>query len=467
MFFSKEFGLKGRIDALSDESEPLELKTKKCVKEEAYFADKSQLALYSLMIGKNGQFVSKAGRVIYSGNEENLDREVESSRGLVNWLLRARAETIAIEDNRFLPFPSKTGLVRVGKPGKDSSVFLTCNYHLTVQRVKRALRGMDAFLLITNSRGINVWCAAAGGHFTNHDVISVIKTSGIEKLVQHRIVTLPQLAAAGIEAKVIMEKTGWQVVWGPVYAEDIPLFLQSGMKKAQKMRQVKFLAGQRLEMGIAWAFPVSTIVALVLLFFWREGIIPAVILIWSLGLLIFLSFPLYEKLLGVQRERSGFLHLDFNLGGFQITVWGIILCFLVGYGLLFSHFDWNFFIRWGVLSLVVVILLSFELKGTSPFYKSPYNEESFFRVAFDLKKCQGAGVCEDVCPRSCFRLSEESQKAAMPGALRCVGCGACIIQCPHDVLWLRNSLGEEILPGTVRRRKINLFGRRIKDSSSS
>lgn len=368
---------------------------------------------------------------------------------------------------RLLPFTTKTGLVKIGNPGRDSPVFLTCNYHLTVLRVKKELRGLDAYLLIANSRGINVWCAAAGGHFTSHDVISVLKTSGIEKLVESQIVILPQLAAAGIEAKVIREKTGWQVIWGPAHAKDIPLFLESGMKKTIIMRQVTFPLGQRLEMGVAWAFPVSILVALVLLFFWNEGILPAVILIWGLGLLIFISFPVYSPLLSSKGRRIGFFHLTFGLGGFQIILWGIILLVLFGYNLFLTQFNWNFILRWGLLSFVVVVLLSLELKGTSPFYKSPYNEESLFRIVLDIKMCHGAGVCEEVCPRNCIKLDEKKDRATMPGALRCVGCGACIVQCPNDALKLRNDRDEDILPGVVRRKKISLSGRRIKDSMSS
>jgi len=85
-----------------------------------------------------------------------------------------------------------------------------------VARVKRALRGLDIYLLVANSKGINIWCAATGGLFTNHDVISVLKTSGIENKVEHRNVILPQLAATGIESRIIKKKTGWKSVWGPV-----------------------------------------------------------------------------------------------------------------------------------------------------------------------------------------------------------------------------------------------------------
>jgi len=130
---------------------------------------------------------------------------------------------------RVLPFPCKTGLLEVGHPDRNSPVLLTCNFRLTVERVKRALKGIDAYLLVANSRGINAWCAAAGGHLTDHDVISVLKTSGIDARVDHRQVILPQLSATGIEGKVIHKKAGWEVIWGPVYATSIPAFLADGL----------------------------------------------------------------------------------------------------------------------------------------------------------------------------------------------------------------------------------------------
>jgi CO dehydrogenase/acetyl-CoA synthase gamma subunit (corrinoid Fe-S protein) len=109
---------------------------------------------------------------------------------------------------RFLPLPSKTGLIRLGNPDRHSPVLLTANYILTVSRAKRALAGIDAFLLVANSRGVNVWCAATGGHLTAHEVISALKTSGIEQLVDHRKVILPQLAVTGIEATMVKERCG-------------------------------------------------------------------------------------------------------------------------------------------------------------------------------------------------------------------------------------------------------------------
>ena len=141
--------------------------------------------------------------------------------------------------------------------GPDSPVLLTCNFQLTVERVKRVLEGMDAYLLVANSRGVNVWCAATGGLLTDHDVISVLKTSGIEDRVDHRQVVLPQLAATGIEGKVVQHRTGWRVVWGPVQRRGYSRLSGQRDARTRSMRTVTFPWPQRLEMAVAWAFPIS------------------------------------------------------------------------------------------------------------------------------------------------------------------------------------------------------------------
>ncbi len=315
---------------------------------------------------------------------------------------------------------------------------------------------------MANSRGINVWCASAGGHLTNHDVISVLKTSRIEKLVNRKEVILPQLAAAGVEAKVIEEKTRWKIIWGPVYAEDIPAFLKNKLKKEPRMREIKFPWSQRLEMAIAWAFPVSVLFSIFFIFFWKEWIIPTVLLTWGLSLLIFLFFPLYQSLLGEKTKKLRFIFFDFDRGGFQLILWGIFLICLTGYGILSHHLSWRFFLRWGFLSFIIVLVLSIDLKGSTPLYKGSLSEERQFKVVIDRKKCQGAGFCEDVCPRNCFKVDKEKKNTIMPRAVCCMACGACVIQCPHDALKFRNPKGKEIFPESLRKYKQNLMGKRIR-----
>lgn len=362
---------------------------------------------------------------------------------------------------RVFPLPCRSGLVKIGNPGRGSPVFLTCNYHLTVERVKRALKGMDCYLLVANSRGINVWCAATGGHFTNHDVISVLKTSGIEDLVDHRRVILPQLAASGIEAGVIQKRIGWKVIWGPVYAKDIPAFLNNNQEKTAKKRQVAFSWPQRIELAVSWAFPISVFFALIIIPFWREALLPLFSMVWGLSLLIFVSFPLYQKWLSPEGKRIGFVFFDFGRGGFQLILWGILIIALLAYSLSVGHFSWGFLLRWGFVSFIVVLLLSIDLMGSTPVFKSGLHEERLMRVVLDEKRCRGAGVCEQVCPRNCYDVDTHRHVATMPRAERCVRCGACIVQCPFDALSFKTPKGETITPENVRRFKLNLLGKRL------
>ncbi|MBN1582081.1 MAG: 4Fe-4S binding protein [Anaerolineae bacterium] len=374
----------------------------------------------------------------------------------LTYILINVAETLL----RMLPLSCKTGVIRIGRPGRDAPVFLTCNYHLTVERVKRALRGLDCYLLVANSRGVNVWCAAAGGLFTDHDVISALKTSGIEDLVDQREVILPQLAAAGIETRIVREKTGWQTIWGPVYAQDIPAFLADQQQKTAEMRQVRFPLSDRIEMSVAWAFPISVIAALVLLVFWRTAILPLVLLVWGISLLVFIAFPLYARWLNVKRERVRSAAFDFGRGGIQLILWGLCLLVLAVLALRLNSFGWGDVLHWGLITLVVVLVVSIDLSGSTPVLKSGLHPDRLFQVSLDREKCIACGICERVCPRNCFQIDHQQHIETMPGAARCVQCGACIVQCPVDALSLHGPKGEVVLPEMIRKFKLNLMGSR-------
>ena len=112
---------------------------------------------------------------------------------------------------RLVPWPTEAGLRSVGSPDESSPVLLTCNYDLTVRRLLAALEGCDAWVVVAATRGINVWCAAAGGHMSTHQVVSALKTSGVADRVRHRNVILPQLAATGVLALDVFRRCRWRV----------------------------------------------------------------------------------------------------------------------------------------------------------------------------------------------------------------------------------------------------------------
>lgn len=175
--------------------------------------------------------------------------------------------------NRFIPpYPKfATGLYRVGQPDRKSPVLVTGNYELTVRRLVRELDNqVDCWVLVANSRGINVWCAAGGGYFTAEDVIAALKTSGVMEVVSHHALILPQLCANGIDGWKIRKETRWGVHWGPVRARDIPAYLNAGRKKTDAMRHVQFPLKDRLEMTTVVFFFYGVILSILALIFWRS-----------------------------------------------------------------------------------------------------------------------------------------------------------------------------------------------------
>jgi NAD-dependent dihydropyrimidine dehydrogenase PreA subunit len=187
------------------------------------------------------------------------------------------------------------------------------------------------------------------------------------------------------------------------------------------------------------------------------------LLIWGLSMLILLSFPLYSRRLNPLGRRVGFILFDFRQGGFVLVLWGLILLGLVVYSWLSGDFQWGFVFRWGTASLVVVLLLSLDLTGSTPLLKSGLHADRLFRIALDKRRCRGAGFCADVCPRGCFQVDRQRHVAAILRAHDCVQCGACIVQCPFDALSFRSPDGRGILPGTIRKYKLNLMGKRVSE----
>lgn len=245
-----------------------------------------------------------------------------------------------------------------------------------------------------------------------------------------------------------------------MYARDIPAFLSNDRQKTPAMSQVAFSLVERIEMAVAWAFPLSAIGALVLLFFWRAAILPLALLVWGISLLAFASFPLYERRLRVKHERVGLIVFDFGRGGIQLILWGLCLLGLVALVSLSDRFGWADFLRWGVVTFVAVLVVGMDLTGSTPVLKSGLHPDRWFQVALETDKCTGCGVCAQVCPRACFRVDRGAHVAAMPGAARCVQCGACIVQCPFDALCFIGPQGAVVSPETVRKFKLNLMGSR-------
>jgi len=140
------------------------------------------------------------------------------------------------------------GLYAVGNPDNDSEVFVTGNFKLSFDHVRKALSGMNAWLLILNTKVINVWCAAGKGTFGTKELISRVEKTDLGKIVTHRRLIVPQLGATGVSAHEVKEQTGFRVIYGPVRADDISEFMKQGMKASREMRSVEFPLWERMKL---------------------------------------------------------------------------------------------------------------------------------------------------------------------------------------------------------------------------
>jgi hypothetical protein len=140
------------------------------------------------------------------------------------------------------------GIYAVGKPDGESPVLTTANYKLSFDLLRRELTGFHAWILVLDTAGINVWCAAGKGTFGTAELIRRIRSTRLPEIVEHRDIILPQLGAPGVQAHAVKKQTGFTVFYGPVYARDLPLYLRSGCKATAEMRTVRFGFKERLEL---------------------------------------------------------------------------------------------------------------------------------------------------------------------------------------------------------------------------
>ena len=145
-----------------------------------------------------------------------------------------------------MDYTIKPGLYAVGKPNNESPVFVSANYKLTFDTLRKNLVGLDCWLLILDTKGINVWCAAGKGTFGTDELINRIETSELSKYISHKRLVLPQLGATGVNANEVKQYSGYNVNYGPIRAEDIKEYIEAGYKATKEMRTVKFTLWDRL-----------------------------------------------------------------------------------------------------------------------------------------------------------------------------------------------------------------------------
>ena len=149
------------------------------------------------------------------------------------------------------------GLYAIGTPASDDPVLVTANYKMSYDIVRRALAGRNVWLLVLETYGINVWCAAGKGTFGTGELVRRIASSGLSKVVSHRRVNLPILGAPGVSAHEVARRSGFSVSYATIRANDLPRYLESGMSATPAERELTFPLYERLVL-----IPVELVLAL-------------------------------------------------------------------------------------------------------------------------------------------------------------------------------------------------------------
>ena len=162
------------------------------------------------------------------------------------------------------------GLYALGDPDARSEVLVTANYRMTFDLLRRAAGDLNAWILVLNTMGVNVWCAAGKGNFGTGELSDRIVSSRLSQVVEHRRLIVPQLGAVGISAHEVKQKTGFEVIYGPVEASDIRVFLEAGRRATSAMRRKDFPLSERAALvpmevipALKWAALAVVLMALV------------------------------------------------------------------------------------------------------------------------------------------------------------------------------------------------------------
>jgi len=134
----------------------------------------------------------------------------------------------------------KPGLYKLGNPDKSSDVLVTANYKLSFDKLRKQVQGLNVWILVLDTHGVNVWCAAGKGTFSTDEIIHQIEQNNLNAYVDHRRIIVPQLGAPGVAAHQVKAATGFNVKYGPVYARDIKKYINQRYKKTDAMRRIHF-----------------------------------------------------------------------------------------------------------------------------------------------------------------------------------------------------------------------------------
>ena len=286
------------------------------------------------------------------------------------------------------------GLYALGSPSSDSTVFVTANYKMSFDALRSSLSGLDAWMVVLDTRGVNVWCAAGKGTFGTDELVSRVAKLRLADVVDHRALVLPQLGASGVSAPETARRSGFRVEWGPVRAADIPAWLAAGRRKDDAMRTVRFdlrdrMAVAPVELAHAWPL-VPAALALAALYglpadgAWASRALPAAILLLGAVPVGTLLFPALLPWL----PGRAFVVKGACLG----AAWAASCAVLSGMPALAAA-------GWSLVAMPVVAFLGMNFTGSSTYTSQPGAQLEVERSLLPMVLSMAAGLIAVVVSR--------------------------------------------------------------------
>lgn len=262
---------------------------------------------------------------------------IDYFKALISWLLL------------FLKvFSVGPGYYYTGQRDENAPLIVTCNNFLTVFLLLRRVGRRNIRLLVVDTNGINVWCSAAEGRFSASEIISKARHVGLLSEGGKTEMVLPKLCLCGVRLSAL-RKAGIKPVIGPMYAKDLPQYIDERNFRDRVNDHIAFGIQSRSFTAVPTSFQ---------FFYWFTGIYILTFwaldsaIVWSAAALAFM-YPLLFPYLPGKR---------FAVKGMSL---GILACIPVIYYLLQS-FDIQAIIYWTLFINATSIFIALSFTGNSP-----------------------------------------------------------------------------------------------------
>lgn len=256
----------------------------------------------------------------------------------------------------------KPGLYAMGNPSESDHLVVTCNYKLTFDIVRHSLKGMSLWLLVLDTDGVNVWCAAGKGSFGSAELIYSIHKFEVEKHLNHKNIIVPQLGAPGIQSHLVKEITGFTIKYAPVHIKDLKAYINNNDHADEVTRKVTFklldrLKVSTLEFVIAMKYFLIGMITLLIL----TAISPALTFSSSLNLI---KLYFFTVIAGTLVFPALLPYLPFRM----FYKRGLVLGLLVNGVFLALYQTYNVFsIGHGIISTALIAYMALNFTGSTTF----------------------------------------------------------------------------------------------------